>query len=140
MNRIRRSFPKHEPVSLAPYKMVVSTKTSEQDQALLAKLCMMQPERTQTSGTLPHISNRSTTTSASSPRGKISNPAARYVYPLWYSGSKLATSHSLNTGLLLYLQFFLAYRSLCPSAWCERWDDQRGKFYLSVTEETTDQD
>ncbi|KAM0805720.1 cytochrome c oxidase, subunit VIb [Usnea florida] len=23
-------------------------------------------------------------------------------------------------------QFFLAYRSLCPSAWCERWDDQRG--------------
>ncbi|KAE9375451.1 cytochrome c oxidase polypeptide VIb [Stipitochalara longipes BDJ] len=22
-------------------------------------------------------------------------------------------------------QFFLAYRSLCPSAWCERWDDQR---------------
>ncbi|KAL8951572.1 MAG: hypothetical protein Q9222_002457 [Ikaeria aurantiellina] len=27
-------------------------------------------------------------------------------------------------------QFFLAYRSLCPSAWCERWDNQRemGKF------------
>ncbi|KAL8699027.1 MAG: hypothetical protein Q9224_001592 [Gallowayella concinna] len=24
-------------------------------------------------------------------------------------------------------QFFLAYRSLCPSAWCERWDDQRDK-------------
>lgn len=24
-------------------------------------------------------------------------------------------------------QFFLAYRSLCPSAWCARWDDQRGK-------------
>ncbi|MCJ1432970.1 Cytochrome c oxidase subunit 6B [Xylographa pallens] len=24
-------------------------------------------------------------------------------------------------------QFFLAYRSLCPSAWCERWDDQREK-------------
>ncbi|KAL8798596.1 MAG: hypothetical protein Q9182_006531 [Xanthomendoza sp. 2 TL-2023] len=23
-------------------------------------------------------------------------------------------------------KFFLAYRSLCPSAWCERWDDQRG--------------
>ncbi|RMY56786.1 hypothetical protein D0865_03454 [Hortaea werneckii] len=22
-------------------------------------------------------------------------------------------------------QFFLAYRSLCPSSWCERWDDQR---------------
>ncbi|PBP20460.1 cytochrome c oxidase polypeptide VIb [Diplocarpon rosae] len=22
-------------------------------------------------------------------------------------------------------QFFLAYKSLCPSAWCERWDDQR---------------
>ncbi|KAL2351968.1 cytochrome c oxidase, subunit VIb [Cryomyces antarcticus] len=22
-------------------------------------------------------------------------------------------------------QFLLAYRSLCPSAWCERWDDQR---------------
>ncbi|KAI9665725.1 MAG: Cytochrome c oxidase subunit 6B [Bathelium mastoideum] len=23
-------------------------------------------------------------------------------------------------------QFLLAYRSLCPSAWVERWDDQRG--------------
>ncbi|RAL64018.1 hypothetical protein DID88_003206 [Monilinia fructigena] len=22
-------------------------------------------------------------------------------------------------------QFFLAYKSLCPSAWVERWDDQR---------------
>jgi len=22
-------------------------------------------------------------------------------------------------------QFYLAYRSLCPSAWCQRWDDQR---------------
>ncbi|RMY60558.1 hypothetical protein D0865_01462 [Hortaea werneckii] len=22
-------------------------------------------------------------------------------------------------------QFFLACRSLCPSSWCERWDDQR---------------
>ncbi|GAB7360360.1 hypothetical protein MBLNU230_g8318t1 [Neophaeotheca triangularis] len=22
-------------------------------------------------------------------------------------------------------QFYLAYRSLCPSSWCERWDDQR---------------
>lgn len=28
--------------------------------------------------------------------------------------------------LIFALQFFLAYRSLCPSAWCERWDDQRG--------------
>merc|ERR1712183_135602 len=24
-----------------------------------------------------------------------------------------------------YHQFILAYRSLCPSSWCERWDDQR---------------
>ncbi|KAI0512846.1 cytochrome c oxidase polypeptide vib-like protein [Xylaria bambusicola] len=23
-------------------------------------------------------------------------------------------------------QFFLAYRSLCPSGWYQRWDDQRG--------------
>ncbi|KIN02509.1 hypothetical protein OIDMADRAFT_52347 [Oidiodendron maius Zn] len=22
-------------------------------------------------------------------------------------------------------QFFLAYKSLCPSSWCERWDEQR---------------
>ena len=22
-------------------------------------------------------------------------------------------------------QFFYAYRSLCPSSWCERWDEQR---------------
>jgi hypothetical protein len=29
--------------------------------------------------------------------------------------------------VLTGIQFFLAYRSLCPSAWCERWDDQRGK-------------
>jgi hypothetical protein len=27
---------------------------------------------------------------------------------------------------LLTAQFFLAYRSLCPSGWVERWDDQRG--------------
>lgn len=31
-------------------------------------------------------------------------------------------------------QFFLAYRSLCPSAWVERWDDQRGK---KLTEDAT---
>lgn len=24
------------------------------------------------------------------------------------------------------LQFYLAYRSLCPGAWIQRWDDQRG--------------
>jgi cytochrome c oxidase subunit 6b len=24
------------------------------------------------------------------------------------------------------IQFFLAYRSLCPSGWIQRWDDQRG--------------
>jgi cytochrome c oxidase subunit 6b len=24
------------------------------------------------------------------------------------------------------MQFYLAYRSLCPSAWTQRWDDQRG--------------
>ncbi len=24
-------------------------------------------------------------------------------------------------------QFFLAYRSLCPSGWTSRWDDQRGR-------------
>ena len=23
-------------------------------------------------------------------------------------------------------QFYLAYRSLCPSSWVNRWDDQRG--------------
>ena len=27
-------------------------------------------------------------------------------------------------------QFFLAYRSLCPSSWTARWDDQRGMFYV----------
>jgi cytochrome c oxidase subunit 6b len=25
-------------------------------------------------------------------------------------------------------QFFLAYRSLCPSGWYQRWDDQRGSY------------
>lgn len=29
------------------------------------------------------------------------------------------------THFALTSQFFLAYRSLCPSSWCERWDDQR---------------
>jgi len=27
--------------------------------------------------------------------------------------------------LLTQKQFLLAYRSLCPSAWATRWDDQR---------------
>jgi cytochrome c oxidase subunit 6b len=26
---------------------------------------------------------------------------------------------------LTYVQFLLAYRSLCPSGWANRWDDQR---------------
>jgi len=30
-----------------------------------------------------------------------------------------------------HIQFFLAYRSLCPSSWCERWDDQRGKVHMT---------
>jgi cytochrome c oxidase subunit 6b len=29
-------------------------------------------------------------------------------------------------------KFFLAYRSLCPSAWCERWDDQRGTLSVPI--------
>ncbi|KAI0973001.1 cytochrome c oxidase, subunit VIb [Xylaria arbuscula] len=28
-------------------------------------------------------------------------------------------------------QFFLAYRSLCPSGWYQRWDDQRGSYMPS---------
>lgn len=28
-------------------------------------------------------------------------------------------------------QFWLAYRSLCPSGWYTRWDEQRGAFLLS---------
>ena len=26
----------------------------------------------------------------------------------------------------LFLQFWLAYRSLCPTGWYQRWDEQRG--------------
>src|SRR6266487_1070590 len=26
-----------------------------------------------------------------------------------------------------FLQFYLAYRSLCPKSWTDRWDDQRGR-------------
>jgi len=33
-------------------------------------------------------------------------------------------------------QFFLAYRSLCPSAWCERWDEQRDKGNFPVNLES----
>ena len=32
---------------------------------------------------------------------------------------------------LIRRQFFLAYRSLCPSAWTQRWDDQRGECGVS---------
>lgn len=30
-------------------------------------------------------------------------------------------------------QFFLAYKSLCPSSWTERWDDQRGEYLARET-------
>lgn len=34
-------------------------------------------------------------------------------------------------------QFWLAYRSLCPSGWYTRWDEQRGASYLiSLVPET----
>ena len=30
------------------------------------------------------------------------------------------------------IQFWLAYRSLCPSGWYERWDAQRGTIPFSL--------
>ncbi|KAI8955976.1 cytochrome c oxidase, subunit VIb [Xylaria longipes] len=30
-------------------------------------------------------------------------------------------------------QFFLAYRSLCPSGWYQQWDDQRGSYKHTPT-------
>jgi len=60
----------------------------------------------------------STTTSASSPRVRTSSLAVRYT---------TSSSWTTNTPLT-HAQFFLAYRSLCPSGWASRWDDQRGEF------------
>jgi hypothetical protein len=37
-------------------------------------------------------------------------------------------SHNYPTIANSDLQFFLAYRSLCPKAWTDRWDDQRGQY------------
>ena len=30
--------------------------------------------------------------------------------------------------ILIYLQFYHAFRSLCPKAWTDRWDGQRGTY------------
>lgn len=30
--------------------------------------------------------------------------------------------------MLIYLQFYHAFRSLCPKAWTDRWDGQRGTY------------
>jgi hypothetical protein len=30
----------------------------------------------------------------------------------------------------------LAYKSLCPSAWTSRWDDQRGESFLNIDSAT----
>lgn len=29
-------------------------------------------------------------------------------------------------------QFFLSFKSLCPGAWVQRWDDQRGTYLTMV--------
>lgn len=62
----------------------------------------------------------STTTSASSPRVRTSSLAVRY------NCLPIHRQPSSNT-CLMHTQFFLAYRSLCPSSWATRWDDQRGE-------------
>jgi hypothetical protein len=37
-------------------------------------------------------------------------------------------------GTLIGGQFFLSFKSLCPSAWVQRWDDQRGEWELYYKE------
>jgi len=61
----------------------------------------------------------STTTSASWPRARTLPPAVRLA----------ALSHAPRHMKAKYtgLQFWLAYRSLCPSGWYTRWDEQRGE-------------
>jgi hypothetical protein len=60
----------------------------------------------------------STTTSAFSPRVRTSSLVVRYM----------TSSPDNRQASDPYPQFFLAYRSLCPSGWAMRWDDQRGEF------------
>jgi len=52
--------------------------------------------------------------------------------------NKQYTSESVAIGIAddVVAQFFLAYRSLCPSAWTQRWDDQRGNFAIGAASNT----
>lgn len=61
----------------------------------------------------------STTTSASWPRARTLPRAVRLA-DLSQTRRHIEANH---TGL----QFWLAYRSLCPSGWYTRWDEQRGE-------------
>ena len=56
-------------------------------------------------------------------------PAARVLGDLDYDAAGV-----LGISTADFRQFFLAYRSLCPSAWVERWDEQRdnGKFPVDL--------
>jgi hypothetical protein len=52
--------------------------------------------------------------------------------PTGRESNKPYTGEGVTIGIADHLvaQFFLAYRSLCPSAWIQRWDDQRGMVAL----------
>lgn len=54
-----------------------------------------------------------------SPRRCLSSGKARLIAD-WAPSSNKEYTNPRTTK-----QFFLAYRSLCPSGWYQRWDDQR---------------
>lgn len=78
----------------------------EPDQALLAELCR-----------LPQVH-------PSQGRGLCSLPPGTLSHQLPHLSTSRETSACLTPARP---QFYLAYRSLCPGGWTQRWDDQRGK-------------
>ncbi|CAD0093102.1 unnamed protein product [Aureobasidium mustum] len=61
-------------------------------------------------------------------KGEDFKPAVRYMTS--------SINNHVATLVLTHTQFFLAYRSLCPSSWAARWDDQRGESLANLTSRT----
>ena len=93
----RTSKLRQQPVKRVKTKQV-GWLTQPKDKALLAKLCR-----------LPQV-----------------YPRQRRGLPTLQTGEKIKSTQATRqkSNIVLY-QFYLAYRSLCPSGWVARWNDQR---------------
>ena len=110
MRRLRCQIPKSESVSIfLPDTIERPQDWVQKDQTLLAKLC------------------RLSQVYSSQGRRFCSMSSGNY-------------DASIRSSSLTHpqIQFYHAYRSLCPSAWCERWDEQRGKQSLEDAYQQTD--